>query len=428
MNIFEKHESAVRGYCRSFPVVFDRAEGEIMTTEDGTQYLDFFSGAGALSYGHNHPAMRDKLVDYIQSGRITHALDMYTVAKREFLGAFEEIILKPRKMDYRVQFCGPTGTNAVEAAMKLARKVTGREQIVCFTNGFHGMTLGSLSVTGNAFKRAGAGIPLSHTTTMPFCGYVEGEMDSLNYFEQLLSDSSSGIDKPAAVILETVQAEGGVNVASREWMERLNKLCKQHEILLIVDDIQVGCGRTGKFFSFEDWDVDPDMITLSKSLSGYGLPMAIVLLKPEHDEWAPGEHNGTFRGFNPGFVTAVAALETFWKDDKLTSKVLAQAKIVEKRLAQIAERFPKLKAEVRGRGFIQAMEFHADAEFAEKVAHECFNRGLIIETAGSEDQVLKLLIPLIISEENLNRGLDIIEQAVAALAQGSDGSESRNVA
>jgi diaminobutyrate-2-oxoglutarate transaminase len=426
MNIFEKHESAVRGYCRSFPVVFDKAEAEIMTTEDGKDYLDFFSGAGALSYGHNHPAMRKALLEYIEGGHITHGLDMYTVAKRDFLAALNDIILKPRNMDYRVQFCGPTGTNAVEAAMKLARKVTGREQIVCFTNGYHGMTLGSLSITGNAFKRAGAGIPLSHTTTMPFCGYVDGEMDSLNYFEQLLADPSSGMDKPAAVILETVQAEGGVNVASQAWMERLNKICKDHGILLIIDDIQVGCGRTGKFFSFDDWDVDPDMITLSKSLSGYGLPLAVVLLKPEHDEWAPGEHNGTFRGFNPGFVTATAALETFWKDDALTNKIVTQAALVEKRLTEMVGRFPKLKAEVRGRGFIQGVEFHGDGEFAGKVSEECFERGLVIETAGSEDQVLKLLIPLIISEENLHRGLDIIEQSIEAVATGT--SDNRNAA
>ena len=313
MNVIEAHESEVRSYCRSWPTVFDRALGAEIWDTDSRRYLDFFSGAGALNYGHNHPVLKKALIDYLTDDGVVHSLDMFTKAKGEFLATFDQILLAPRGLDYRVQFPGPTGTNAVEAALKLARKVKGREQVVSFTNAFHGMTLGSLAVTGNSMKRNGAGIPLAHTTPMPFCNYME-EGSGLDYFESLLADSGSGLDLPAAVIVETVQGEGGINVASFEWLRRLSELCQDNDILLIVDDIQMGCGRTGPFFSFEPAGIVPDIVCLSKSISGYGLPMALTLLKPEIDEWEPGEHNGTFRGHNPAFVTATAALREFWTD------------------------------------------------------------------------------------------------------------------
>ena len=210
----ERLESEVRGYVRSFPCVFTHAKGARLTAEDGREFIDFFAGAGVMNYGHNHPALKTALLEYLAEDHIIHSLDMATAAKVRFLERFEEVILKPRGLDYRVQFPGPTGTNAVEAALKLARKVTGRERVLSFTNAFHGMTLGSLAVTGNAFKRAGAGVPLSHTTLMPFDSYLdEGEEQSLKLLEAMLSDEGSGIDKPAAAIIETVQAEEGVNVA-----------------------------------------------------------------------------------------------------------------------------------------------------------------------------------------------------------------------
>ncbi len=299
-NLFEQHESEVRGYCRNFPAVFTSAKGAWMTDEDGRRYLDFFAGAGVMNYGHNPDKLKTALIDYLQRDGITHTLDMYTTAKRDFLERFQRVILKPRGLNYKMQFPGPTGTNAVEAALKLARKVTGREQVVSFTNAFHGMTLGALAVTGNGFKRAGAGVPLQHTSSMPFDGYMGDNSDTLDFFEAMLDDSGSGLDKPAAVIVETVQGEGGVNVAAIDWLQRLRQITAEHDIVLIVDDIQVGCGRTGTFFSFEEAGIKPDIVTLSKSLSGYGIPMALVLIKPELDQWAPGEHNGTFRGHNAG--------------------------------------------------------------------------------------------------------------------------------
>lgn len=409
MNIFEQHESEVRGYCRNFPAVFSSAKGAWMTDIDGKRYLDFLCGAGVLNYGHNPDRIKQALLAYLARDGITHTLDMYSEAKQRFIEQFHEIILEPRGMQYKFQFPGPTGTNAVEAALKLARKVTGREQVVNFTNAFHGMTLGALAVTGNGFKRAGAGVPLSHSTSLPFDGYLGADIDTLDYFEAILNDGGSGLELPAAVILETVQAEGGVNIASSKWLRRLRAITERHGIVLIIDDIQVGCGRTGSFFSFEQAGIKPDIITLSKSLSGYGLPLALVLIRPEMDKWAPGEHNGTFRGHCPAFVTATAAL-SFWKDDRLEKSVTAKGELVAKRLARMIN-IPGLEAQARGRGLIQGIEF-ADPELAGKISAACFKRGLIIETAGIDDQVLKLLPSLTIKDEDLKHGLDVIEESL----------------
>ena len=426
MNIFEKYESEVRGYCRSFPVVFETAKGVHMKGADGKDYLDFFAGAGVLNYGHNPEPQKKALLEYIEGDNITHSPDMYSRAKERFLETFQKVILEPRGMDYKVQFPGPTGTNAVEAGLKLARKVTGRKNVVFFTNGFHGMTMGSLAVTGNAGKRAGAGVPLHYATAMPFDNYLGQDRDSLAVLEAYLADAGSGMDKPAAVILETVQAEGGVKPCSMEWLQRLEKICREHGMLLIADDIQVGCGRTGHFFSFEPAGIQPDIICLSKSLSGYGLPLAITLMKPEHDVWNPGEHNGTFRGHNPAFTTAVATMENFWKDDKLAEHVRNNGKIMETRLQEIADRYPALKATVRGRGMIQGLVSNVSGA-AEHISQECYQRGMIIETAGVNDEVLKLLPPIVMEEPDLRRGLDIIEEAAGAVA-GRVDKTGRSVA
>jgi len=321
MSIFDKLESEVRGYCRDYPIVFARATGSTLIDESGEEYLDFLGGAGTLNYGHNNPEIKRAVIDYLEDDGVLHGLDMHTRGKERFMEVFNTYILEPRGLEYKMQFTGPTGTNAVEAAMKLARKITGRTEIVSFTNGFHGMTLGAVAATGNSHHRGGAGVPLSGTTFMPYAGYFGSEADTIAYIEQLLEDPSSGVELPAAMLIETVQGEGGVNVASAEWMQRLQKVCRNNGILLIVDDIQVGCGRTGTFFSWEEMDIDPDIVVLSKSLGGIGLPMALVLMKPEHDQWAPGEHNGTFRGNNLAFVAATKAIELYWRDEEFSHEI-----------------------------------------------------------------------------------------------------------
>jgi diaminobutyrate-2-oxoglutarate transaminase len=414
LDIFSDIESEVRGYVRSFPVIFDRAIGSIMIDEDGTEYVDFFSGAGALSYGHNNPAMKKRLLSYIENDSISHSLDMATVAKKGFLKAFQSIILEPRGLDYKLQFTGPTGTNAVEAALKIARLSTGRSTVVAFTRAFHGVSGGSLAATANQHFRQAAGYTLDDVVFVPFEGYFPG-LDSLAYLEQLLSDQSSGLELPAAVIVETIQAEGGINVASPEWLRGLSELCARHGILLIADDIQVGTGRTGEFFSFEAAGIVPDIVTLSKSLSGYGLPMSLVLMKRELDIWKPGAHSGTFRGNNMAFVCATVAIETYWKDNALTTDVHRKEAIVKERLGALAEQYPQAEFDVRGRGFIFGLASTAMPNLARAIAAEAFTRGLVVETSGPSDEVLKLLPALIISDEILIRGLDIIAASVEAV-------------
>ncbi|WP_198414415.1 diaminobutyrate--2-oxoglutarate transaminase [Cryobacterium sp. Sr8] len=412
-DVFTTRESQVRSYSRSWPVVFDRAVGSTMYDENGRGYLDFFAGAGALNYGHNNPQLKKVLIDYLSDDRVMHSLDMFTTARRDFLETFDSLILKPRNLDYKIVFPGPGGTNAVEAALKLARKVTGRTGVINFTNAFHGMTLGALAVTGNALKRGGAGVPLVHTTPMPFDGYLEGGAD-FAYLERLLGDSGSGLDKPAAVIVESVQGEGGINVARAEWLRGLSELCREHGVLLILDDVQMGCGRTGGFFSFEAAGIVPDMVCLSKSISGYGLPMALTLIRPELDIWAPGEHNGTFRGISPAFATAAEAIRLYWSDDALERSTLARGETVQARFAAIAARYPEHALVAKGRGLARGLQF-ADGDLAGRVCAEAFTRGLLMETSGPEGEVMKVLPALTITDEELERGLGIIDESVAAV-------------
>jgi diaminobutyrate-2-oxoglutarate transaminase len=418
--VFERSESEVRSYCRSWPVVLDHAKGARLRTRSGQSYLDFFAGAGALNYGHNPGVLKRPLLDYLERDGLTHGLDMYTEAKRDFLQAFEQFVLGPRELSYKVQFCGPTGTNAVESALKLARKATGRPGVVNFTDAFHGMTLGALAVTGNAMKRQGSGVPLEHVTTLPYDGYLGGVVPDFAWFEKLLDDAGSGLEKPAAAIVETVQGEGGLNVARGEWLALLADVCHRHDVLLIVDDVQMGVGRTGPFFSFEPAGIEPDIVCLSKSISGYGFPMALCLIRPELDVWSPGEHNGTFRGFNPAFVTAAAALREFWADDALTRAVLGKGEVVAQALAGIAGRSPEVGLTPKGRGLARGLSF-ARNELAAKVAAAAFDRGLLMETAGTQDEVAKVMPPLTVTDAELDEGLAILDDAVRAVVPGVTG-------
>lgn len=411
-NIFARRESRVRSYARAFPALFARAEGVHLIGADGRRWLDGLAGAGSLNYGHNHPELARALVDYIQSGGITHSLDLHTTAKAAFLERFDELVLAPRGLDYLAQFTGPTGTNAVEAALKLARKVTGRTDVVAFTNGFHGVSLGALAATANGHHRGAAGVPLGHVQRLPYDGYLGSSVDTLAWFERLLDDPGSGVAPPAAAIVETVQGEGGLRVASANWLRGLAQLCRRHGVLLIVDDIQAGCGRTGTFFSFEAAGIVPDIVTLSKSLSGFGLPLSLVLFRPVLDAWEPGEHNGTFRGNNHAFVTATRALELFWSDDRFAATVAARARALEARLVALAGAYPERLA-VRGRGMLRGLACRRPAAAGE-ISARAFDDGLVVETCGPRDEVVKLMFPLVIDEAELDQGLDILERAVTA--------------
>lgn len=412
MDIFEKRESNVRSYCRSFPVIFHRAKGSIIYSESGREYIDFLAGAGALNYGHNNDYIKQRVMSYLDADAITHGLDLYTSAKEKFLAKFSERILIPKKLDYRVQFCGSTGTNAVEAALKLARKVTKRAGIFSFMGAYHGMTLGSLSISGNTAIRAGAIGTANNVTFMPYpYGFME-TFDTIGYIESVLSDVNSGIEKPAAIIFETVQAEGGVIVAPIEWMQKLRELCDQHDILLICDDIQVGCGRTGPFFSFERANIVPDMVVLSKSISGYGFPMSLLLIKPEFDVWSPGEHTGTFRGNQLAFVGGTAALEyreIIQLEQEVKVKESFLKTFITDEIASISE-----KIDIRGLGLIWGVDFanFGGANFAKKITSRCFELGLIVERVGRNDTVLKILPSLTIEMPALRKGCHILKESL----------------
>ncbi len=408
--VFEEYESEVRSYCRHFPTVFTKAKGAYFYDEDGNEYIDFFCGAGAVNYGHNNPEIKKKLIEYLENDGVMHALDMYTVPKREFIQTFEEKVLKPRGLNYKIQFPGPTGTNANEAALKLARKVKKRRNVFAFMGAFHGMTLGSLALTTDKSSRGGAGVPLENVTFIP-APYMFPELDTIEYMQKLLDDDHSGIEKPAAVFLETIQAEGGIRVFEIEWLQKVRKFCDDNDILMVVDDVQVGCCRSGTFFSFERANIQPDIVTMSKSIGGYGLPLAITLFKPELDVWTPGEHNGTFRGNQLAFVAAKGGIE-YMLANNIESEVRRKGEIVKefitKEILPLDERL-----ELRGMGLIWGIEFEKiSAGLADKVIEKCFENGLIIEGAGRKNSVVKLMPPLVVEDETLIKGMEIIKKSV----------------
>lgn len=407
---FETYESEVRSYCRNFPAVFTKAKGSLLYDEDGREYIDFFCGAGALNYGHNNPYIKNRLIDYLEQDGVLHAMDMYTAPKREFIEYFEEKIIRARGLDYKIQFVGPTGTNAVEAALKLARKVKKRTNVFALMGAFHGMTLGSIALTTDADSRAGAGVPLYNVTHIP-APYMFPELDTVAYMERLLTDDHSGVEKPAAIILETMQADGGIYALPTEWLQRVRALCDKYDILMIVDDVQVGCARTGWFFSFERAGIQPDIVTMSKSIGGYGMPFAVTLLKPELDIWKPGEHNGTFRGYQLSLVAAKAGLE-YMLNEHVEEAVREREKIVAKIMREEIETIDS-RIETRGLGLLWGVDFGAfGGDTAKAVLDEAFKNGLIVERVGRGNAVIKVMPELKVPVETLEKGLRILVQAI----------------
>lgn len=426
MNAFEKWESEIRGYCRLYPTVFKSASNSRQTDEEGKSYVDFFAGAGVLNFGHNNPQMKKALIRFIEEDGVAHSLDMHTTVKRDFIEKFARVIVEPRGWNYKMQFMGPTGTNAVETALKLARKVTGRRMVVAYSHGFHGMTLGSLAATSNAYFRNAAGVPLEHVMHQPFgcektctdctlgCG-----LDAVDKLRAMYADSSSGLEPPAAFLVEAIQAEGGVKVASKEWLQATQKLAHDLGALFIIDDIQAGCGRTGNYFSFDGMGLEPDIITLAKGLGGFGTPLAMNLVKPEHDKhWSPGEHTGTFRGQGLSFAAGIEALDYF-EDDTLMKDVRKKGKQMAEQLESICEAAGGGRFQVRGKGMMQAIDV-GDGEVAKNIAANCFQAGLLIGACGTGGRVLKLIPPLTIPQDDLNEGLktltDVINQVMEVKA------------
>lgn len=420
-SVFEQLESQVRIYCREWPTVFSIARGSRIRDELGAEYIDFFAGAGSLNYGHNNPHLKQALLRYLQEDSITQSLDMHTTSKRDFLQAFQQKILAPRGMDMRIQFSGPSGTTTVEAAIRLARKYTGRRTILSFENAFHGMSLGALALTPHVAGDMTQLCP--HTLVAPFDDESASVSESLAAVNSFLSGPDAEL--PAACILEVVQGEGGFIAARHSWLKGLADLCRSRGVLLIVDDVQVGCGRTGTFFSFEQSGITPDMICLSKSISGYGLPLGLTLIRPELDVWSPGEHTGTFRGSNPSFVTATAALD-FWQDAAFLDGVSAAGTALEQASRSLAAKYPDVICGVRGRGMAWGLVCR-DAVTARSICQRAFANRLLIELSGRDHNVVKLMPPLTISEADMAFGLDSLRDSleeVAQTASAAPGMES----
>ncbi|MBE0361875.1 diaminobutyrate-2-oxoglutarate transaminase [Pseudoalteromonas ulvae UL12] len=429
--LFEEVESSARSYCRSFPTVFTQSKGSLIYDNKGNKFVDFLSGAGALNYGHNNDVIKNSVMSYLEKDGIAMSLDLHSQSKLEFIEAFSSCILKPRNLEYKIQFTSPTGTSVVESAVKLARKYTKRENVVCFTNAFHGMTGVSLSLTGSNSHRQGQSY--SNVTRFPFEGYAGSEFNSIDYYRKLLTDPSSGIDLPAAIILETVQAEGGLNVASVEWLQDLRLLTSELGILLIIDDIQTGCGRSGSFFSFERAGIKPDLVCLSKSIGGMGLPMALLLIDSALDVWRPAEDNGTFRGNNLAFVASTAMVKHFWSDEKFELEVADKALYINQYLNQIVAKYPALCIKTKGIGLMQGIEMRDEA-YSEFLVKDCFANGVIVERCGPHDEVFKLMPALTIDYTTLNQGFAVIDAAFAKLSnqtvntsQTADAGEGRYV-
>jgi len=422
MSIFEERESDIRAYSRMYPVVFEKARNAIIMDETGQEYIDFFAGAGVLNFGHNNEAMKQAVIAHLEADGVTHSLDMETTVKRRFMERFTERVLEPRDMPHKMQFMGPTGTNAVEAALKLARRVTGRREIAAFQHGFHGMTLGALACTANSVFRGASGIPLEYVHHYPFgceptcLGCTRGcGMESLERLRAQYEDSSSGVAKPAAFLVEPIQAEGGVNVAAKEWLQGLQQLARDIGALFILDDIQAGMGRTGSFFSFDGMDLDPDIVCLAKGLGGLGTPIAMNLVKPEHDKhWSPGEHTGTFRGQSLSFVAGAEALDYF-KDDALMETVKAKSAKIFEALAPLEKH---ADVQVRGKGMIAGLDL-GNGERVKALVGKCFEAGVLICACGTGGRVLKLIPPLTIPDDQLEKGLQIITEKAEEVMQAA---------
>jgi diaminobutyrate-2-oxoglutarate transaminase len=403
--IFDDHESEVRTYCKVVPSVFKSCKNATMTDENDKLFIDFFAGAGVVNFGHNNPKMQDAIVEFIRRDGVVHSLDMHTDVKREFIDTFVQNILLPRGWgDRKLQFTGPTGSNAVEAALKLARKATGRTEVVVFNRAFHGMTLGALACTANNHYRSSSGVPLNNIIRGTF-----DDMDALDEMKRQMLNTGEGLQPPAAFLVEPIQGEGGVRIASKQWLHAIQKFAKQCGALLIFDDIQGSSGRHGSYFSFDGLELDPDIIVLAKGLGGIGTPIGMLVNKPEVDKvWEPGQHTGTFRGQGISFVAGKVALDYF-KDEKLNDETKRKGKIIEQHLRKIQNKYKDV-VDVRARGMMVAIEFSSTA-IVNQITKKTYEHGLIVG-ACSSGEIIKLIPPLTIEDDTLNDGLAIFEQCI----------------
>ena len=418
----ERVESNARSYPRNLPIAVQRAEGALIEDVDGNVFLDFLAGAGVLSLGHSHP----EIVAAVQRqlSVFVHGLDLPTPAKDRFTQLQLEMLPDTLRERFRVHFCGPTGANGIEAAIKLCKIATGRGEIVAFQGGFHGSTNATMAVTGDLRPKAQIShlMPGVHFFPFSYCLRCPVGLDPetcatncATYLERSLADPNGGIPKPAAVLVEPVQGEGGGIPATREFLRRIREITRRHSIPLILDEVQTGCGRTGTWFAFEQYGIEPDVIVASKALSGIGLPVAVILYDKELDRWNPGAHIGTFRGNQLAFAAGAAAIDVIRRDGVLEN-VRERGAQLSQRLLSIAERSAWV-AQTRGMGLMQSVELRDPAtgasatELAARIQAAALGAGLVLERGGRDDCVLRLLPPLTITPELLDTGVDLLEQA-----------------
>jgi diaminobutyrate-2-oxoglutarate transaminase len=419
----EKRESNARTYPRHFPFAVAEASGSYIRDLDGNVFIDFLTGAGVLSLGHNHPELVAAATE--QMGIFTHGLDMPTPAKDAFTEAQLSMLPPGMRDRMKIQFCGPTGANAVDAALKLCKTATGRGGIVSFQGGFHGSSHAAMAVTGNVGQKRPITNGMPGVSFFPFssCSRCPLALDPetcqtncVSFLERALRDPNGGLELPAAVIMEMVQGEGGVIPARKEFVQRVRRLTRELNIPLVVDEVQTGCGRTGTWFAFEAYDIEPDVIIASKALSGMGLPVAIVLYAEELDTWAPGAHTGTFRGNQLAFAAGTRTIEIIRRDDVL-GNVRAREDQIRGRLTEELAGHPAV-LEIRGKGLMWGIELTAPgdgrtvAELAEDVQARALRSGLILELGGRDDCVVRMLPPLNVTAEVVDMALTILLRSV----------------
>ncbi|SEI01927.1 diaminobutyrate aminotransferase apoenzyme [Halobacillus karajensis] len=433
LNQQEKRESNARSYPRSFPLAIKEAEGIYITDVEGNSYIDCLAGAGTLALGHNHPVVIEAMEKVLHDRLPLHTLDITTEVKESFVDELFSSLPEGFRERAKIQFCGPTGGDAIEAALKLAKTATGRQSILTFQGGYHGATHGTMSISGNLApkKRVQGLVPDTHFLPYPYdyrCpfgkGGKEGAELSAMYIEQLLDDPESGILPPAAMIFETVQGEGGAIPAPIEWLKEMRRITKERGIPLIIDEVQTGIGRTGELFSFEHAGIVPDAFVLSKAIGG-SLPLSVVVYDRELDAWEPGAHIGTFRGNQMAMAAGNATLK-YVKEHQLSKHAEAMGDKFTQALTKMQNHYPQI-GDVRGRGLMIGVEivdpsgkpsvrgsYPANPELTSRIQRECFDRGLILEDGGRYGAVLRFLPPLIITEKQVDEILSIFHDALAA--------------
>ena len=431
--------SAVESSARSYAswINTSMAKGYLceLTDVNGKSYLDCLACAGTLATGHNHPEIVKSLVDYLQSGATLQVLDITTPIKRQFIDRLLSVLPSNFADSARIQFCGPSGADATEAALKLFKTVTGRSDIISFQGGYHGMTAGALALTGNKSAKQAVGTLLPNVHHVPFpyryrCPFGKSGQESdemaLSILVDKLDDDESGVLKPAAIICETIQGEGGVVPASVEWLKSMRAITAERDIPLIIDEIQTGVGRTGHMFSFERAGIEPDAILVSKAIGG-GMPISMVIYHEKYDSWKTGAHAGTFRGNQLAFAAGIATLDLIERDDIL-AKVKRQGEWLANRLGKMVDKFAVV-GDARGMGLMWGLEIvnplqtnrHGqpvgDGTLAKKIKMACFEQGLIIESGGRGGAVLRLLPPLIISDGELEKAIKTMEQVISGITK-----------